>query len=59
MVHRTQQDMARVQTVDPSLGQVYAVCPACRARLALQARPAEADCPRCGFAGTVAWWEIE
>jgi hypothetical protein len=59
VVHRTQRDMARARAVDPSLGPVYAVCPECRERQPLEARPDETRCPHCGFSGEVAWWEIE
>lgn len=59
VVHRTPRDMARVRTVDQTLGPEYAVCPECRTRQPLAARRREASCPDCGFTGTVAWWEIE
>ena len=41
----------------PDVGSHYAVCPACRDRVALHGRPRRMLCRRCGVEFAVAWEE--
>jgi hypothetical protein len=39
------------------LGRIYAVCPACGARMPVFGEPPSLVCRGCGHRGPVAWWE--
>ena len=57
VVVRTRATADIVKTDRGSIDRVYAVCPACTARVRIIADQAEATCPTCGTHGDVAWWE--
>jgi len=40
-----------------SIDRIYAVCPACAARVHVIAGQPMATCPKCGNHADVAWWE--
>lgn len=57
VVYRTPTDHNPASGTKADLGRVYAVCPSSGTRIRLFGQPQELECPACGHAGEVAWWE--
>src|SRR5262245_50661685 len=57
VVYRGQGDHNPAEGTKGDLGTIYAVCPACGARVRLQGRPDAAACGKCAHQGEIAWWE--
>ena len=49
--------MEAVQPGRSSIERIYAVCPACSARVHVAANQPMASCHQCGNHAEVAWWE--
>jgi hypothetical protein len=58
VVYRTAHDSNPARGTTADLGQTYAVCPKCAARVRLGlVPPPHTSCVKCGHEGDVAWWE--
>jgi hypothetical protein len=53
----SRESEARLHSTGREVGRVYAVCPACAARVRVVERQAMATCRKCGHYAKVAWWE--
>jgi hypothetical protein len=57
LVVRSRATMDAVQPGRSSIERIYAVCPACSARVHVAANQPMASCHQCGNHAEVAWWE--
>ena len=57
VVVRSRATVDTVNTARGSIDRIYAVCPACTARVHVIEGQPMATCPRCGNHADVAWWE--
>ena len=57
VVYRSADDPNPLRGTPADLGRTYAVCPQSRSRIRLSGHPERLECPTCGHAGGVAWWE--
>jgi hypothetical protein len=57
VVVRSRATVESVKGARGSVDRVYAVCPACSARVRVLAEQSMATCPECSHRAEVAWWE--
>jgi len=57
VVVRSRATVDAVKTDRGSIDRIYAVCPACTARVHVIEDQPMATCPKCGNHADVAWWE--
>jgi len=57
VVVRSRATMDAVIAAGGSIDRIYAVCPACTARVHVVTDQSMATCPKCGNHADVAWWE--
>ena len=57
VVVRSRATLDSVKTARGSIDRIYAVCPACTARVHVVEDQSMATCPECAHRAEVAWWE--